>query len=135
MKKIFSVLLVGVMMIIQGCDESTEPLECPEDLGCTEEFVTFTYAPKDNSGNAIILDTYYSQNLDNGMTYGFNNPISPGNEGVYGVISDAQMSQVKASGTVIRFVGLIDDEIVIEQDFLIGHNCCHIVALEGPGVE
>lgn len=134
MKKIGLVVLIGMILIIQGCTEDAQPLECSHEIACTEIFITFTYEPTDNQGNAILLDSYYSQNLDNGQTYGFNNPINPGSEGIYGVISDAQMDEVKATGTVIRFIGLKDGEIVIEQDFIIGHDCCHIVPLQGPGI-
>lgn len=135
MKKRGLIVLMGMMLIIQGCTEDSQPLECSADIGCTEVFVTFTYGPTDNQGEAIILDSYYSQNLDNGQTYSFtesDNQLSPG---LYTVITDAQMDQLSSTGTGIRFVGVKNDRIVLEQDFVVGHDCCHIVPLQGPGID
>ncbi len=135
MKKTGLAALIVMMFIIQGCVEDSQPLECSNDIGCTEVFVTFTYAPTDNQGNAIILDSYYSQNLDNGQTYSFVEEDVQLNQGLYTVITDAQMDQLASSGTGIRFIGLKNDEIVLQQDFVIGHDCCHIVPVQGPGID
>ncbi|MCE7990696.1 MAG: hypothetical protein HEP71_01895 [Roseivirga sp.] len=135
MKKIGLAVLMGMILIIQGCAEDSQPLECRADIGCTEVFVTFTYAPSDNQGNAIILDSYYSQNMDNGQTYTFTGQDSQFTKGLYTVLTDAQLGEIKANGTNIRFIGTKDGAIVVEQDFLIGHDCCHIVPLQGPGID
>ncbi len=135
MKKTGLVVLLGMILTIQGCSEDSQPLECKADIGCTEVFVTFTYGPTDNQGSAVILDSYYSQNLDNGQTYTFVEEDNQLTEGLYTVITDAQMDQLSSTGTSIRFVGLKNNAIVLEQDFVIGHDCCHIVPIQGPGID
>ena len=115
-----------------SCGEDTSPndQDCPTELFCTEEFRTITFSPM--TIGFIILDSYYSQNLDNGKTYNFGHTgILPQDE-FYVIITDGQMEEIEKEGTTIRFFGLINNQIVIEQDFLIGHDCCHVITIEGP---
>lgn len=118
-----------------SCSEEDEPLECLENRACTEIFVTFAYAPVDSQDQSILLDSYYSQNLDNGQRYSFTDDDLQLRTGSFTVITDAQIEQLKSTGTTIRFIGIKDSRIVLEQDFFIGHDCCHIIPLEGPGID
>ena len=131
--KLKVLFLLSVLMIV-ACEESAAPVECNEDIACTEQFVMFTYSPKDNENQAIILDGYYSQNMDNGNIYDDFQEQDFLDAGVYMVITDQQRGDLKKNGTTIRFFGQKDGNVIIQQDFLIGHDCCHIVPLEGPGV-
>lgn len=133
MKKIAFLCLIGLLWTTWACDEELNALKCDPDLACTEVFVTLTYTLRDNQDNAIILDNYYSQNLDNGNVYNFNNPLTANSEGVYAIISDGQKDEVVAGGTTIRFIGEKDGQIVAQQDFVVGHDCCHVVLISGPG--
>lgn len=135
MKKIGIALLMGVMLSIWACDDQEAPLECPTDLACTEVFVTLVYEPKDQNNDPIMLDNYYSHNLDHGIIYNFADVNTPRTDGVYEIITDAQKDDLQAKGTLIRFFGERDGEVVLQQDFLIGHDCCHVIVLEGPGSE
>ncbi len=132
MKKIGYSLLVGIALFAFSCEE-TEPLsDCNTDLICTEIFQTIIFSPVDQNDNAIRLDRYYSQNLDNGNTYDYQATDLAQSSEVYVVITDAEINQVQSTGTTIRFFGEADGNIVIEQDFVIGHDCCHVMVLDGP---
>lgn len=122
-------LLLG----LASCSDDASPndQDCPTELLCTEQFVSLTFSPRVN-GEFVELDSYYTQNLDNGMAYIFdsdhNLPISE----FYIVISDAQLNDIDKEGTTLRFFGTKDNQLVIEQDFIVGHDCCHVIPLEGP---
>ena len=135
MKHFRLTLVLCTVLTVFSCDEQSAPLQCPPDLACTEIFISFAYAPLDNTDEPLLLDTYYSRNLDNGQTYTFGEADDTRTLGNYTVITDAQIEEINATGTFIRFIGVKDGEIVLEQDFLIGHDCCHIVPLEGPGID
>lgn len=105
--------------------------ECPANLACTAIFVSLFFTPRNSSNQPINLDNFYTQNLDNGNTYSIiNNPVGQSNS--YIVISDGQRSEINGEGTNIRFIGLLGDQIVVQQDFIIGHDCCHVTPISGP---
>lgn len=135
MKKLVYLLFVSCLFAI-SCGETDEQPgntfdECPANLGCTEIFVSLIFSPKNNNNQAISLDSFYTQNLDNGNTYNVqHNDAQQTNS--YTVITDGQLSEINKEGTKIRFTGLQGDQVVIQQDFVVGHDCCHVTAVNGP---
>lgn len=132
-KLICSIFLLN--LIVFSCTNEDDAIDnisdCPTDIICTLVFTSLTYSPIDDNDQAILLDSFYAQNLDNGNTYSIpsNNQLNPAR---YIVISDAQIEEINKSGTNIRFIGLQNDQIVVQQDFVVGHDCCHVVPLNGP---
>lgn len=128
-------LILSISFIIASCASEDEPLttdnDCPPNLSCTEIFVSLTFSPKDGNNQPIILDSFYSQNLDNGNTYSIQN-TNVSTQNSYVVITDAFIEEIQKKGTQIRFIGLIGNQIMVQQDFLIGHDCCHVEGLDGP---
>ena len=37
------------------------------------------------------------------------------------------------TNTFHLFIAELDGEIVHEQDFVVGHDCCHVLLISGPG--
>lgn len=125
-------LLPLLFLLVYSCGEKApdEILDCPGNLACTEELRHITYSPMEN-GEPVMLDHYYIKNLDNGQIYQ-SNPAVIQNEGTYLIVTDLEMDQLRQSGTILRFFGIIDNKIVLETDFKVGKDCCHIVPLGGP---
>ncbi len=134
MKKLFY-LLFTVNLVCMGCANTDNGIDnlsdCPIDIGCTEVFVSLTFSPTDSNNQPIFLDSFYAQNLDNGNTYSIPNENSL-NTPSYTVITDNELDQINKDGTNIRFIGLQGNEIAVQQDFVVGHNCCHVIPLSGP---
>jgi hypothetical protein len=130
----YKFLFLLSILIIAGCEESSGPDDCPENIGCTEQFVMFTFSPTDSEDKPVYFDAYYSQNMDNSKVYDSFDEQDFLDAGTYMVLTDQEMEDLKKTGTVIRFFGQLDGDVIFEQDFLIGHDCCHILPLEGPGV-
>ena len=127
-------LLIGSFMVI-SCGEEQIPEECLEEIVCTAHLEIFTFQVNDSNGNPTTLDGYYSQNMENGNIYDLSGFFHDFQSGHYAVISDEQLKEIKKNGTIIRFIGEKNGQIAVQEDFLIGHNCCHIVPLQGKGIE
>lgn len=105
--------------------------DCPSELLCTEEFRSYNYSPTEN-GEPLILDNFYVRNMDNGNIYPNSNLNALMVPGTYLVITDMAFNEIKKSGTVIRFFGIKNNQIVLQTDFSVGHDCCHVIPLSGP---
>ncbi len=134
MRKLFCTLF-SLLLILTSCSNSDEDIdnttECPDNVVCTEILISLTFSPKGANDTPIFLDNYYSQNLDNGQTYSILNS-NIASTASYVVVSDEQLEEINQEGTNIRFIGLQGNQIVVQQDFLVGHDCCHIIPLSGP---
>ncbi|GHE69287.1 MULTISPECIES: hypothetical protein [Roseivirga] len=133
MKKLFYSIYIIAFATLVACevDNPASFDDCPVNLLCTEEFRHYTYSPKTNN-QPILLDDYYVKNLDNGNIYLHGSNQLPLHEGQYLVITDAAISEIKRKGTVVRFFGVKNNTIILETDFLVGHDCCHVTPLSGP---
>ena len=131
--KVIRIILPLLLIGLFSCGEDTSPRDqdCPKELLCTEEFVSLTFSPREN-GMVIQFDSYYTQNLDNGETYNYDPNDNLPDDLSYVVISDAEMGEIAKDGTSLRFFGIKDNQVLIEQDFIVGHDCCHVIPLDGP---
>lgn len=129
-------LILSLCFLAISCGETDDAADntldgCPTNLTCTEIFISLLFTPTNSSNQPITLDSFYTQNLDNGNTYSIiNNTVGQSNS--YVVVSDSQRSEINKEGTNIRFIGLLGDQIVVQQDFVIGHDCCHVIPISGP---
>ncbi|MFY0592522.1 hypothetical protein [Roseivirga sp.] len=129
-------LFLTIALLFSACDQSDDSLisnflGCSSTMGCTEIFISLSYTPIDDNNQPIVLDNFYTQNLDNGNTYS----IQDHNldlQNSYIVIDDDQLAEINKTGTNIRFFGIVDDQIVLQQDFVVGHDCCHVIPVSGP---
>ena len=132
MKRLIVVLSLSLALVF-SCQE--EPLQnevnCLANVLCTEELRYLTYSPKLNE-KPVILDDYYVKNLDNGNVYQSSSLVDHMPQGTYLIISDVRRLELQQSGTVLRFFGIKNGQIFIQKDFVVGHDCCHIVPIEGP---
>lgn len=116
------------------CEESATiicfPEDCPEDLMCTEEFRSVGIFIKDGNDQPVSLDEYYTYHTGNQKIYTFEQQY--GEEGFYPVITDAQLPELNKTGSLVKFIGITAGD-TITADFLIGHDCCHVLKLEGEG--
>lgn len=101
-----------------------------ELVGCTEEFKTITLELVDTDGKPVQLTDYYTfQDEYNQFKVEADRPDSANAN--YPVISDAEINRLKFEGHMFIFVGLIDEEIVVEHQLLLGRDCCHVQLFAG----
>ncbi len=125
---IFLLLLFGGLII--SCEENANP-DCEEDLICTTVFKTITVTISDDSGSPALLDSIRVQNLDTSVIYSFKDSDLSPEAGTYVLLTDGQISETKASGNNFQFLGYLKGAEVVNQNYKIGHNCCHIELLTG----
>jgi hypothetical protein len=128
MKRIVTLLL---FLAYVACDEQTKPDECPSNIICTEEFVSL-YTQILEEDLPVELESYRVENVENGETYTFENVDDNNAQGLYIVITDAEFNEVKKEGTQLRLVGTTETDTEFIFDFVVGHDCCHIIPLSGP---
>ncbi|MGB3468653.1 MAG: hypothetical protein WBA74_25435 [Cyclobacteriaceae bacterium] len=120
---ILSIILVG---IFSSCDDG-----CSTDISCTEVLISVTTEIVDSENNTVALDSTHTTMEDGTIVYTY---IRNDNEdsGFYTVITDSEFDDVERSGTDLIFKGWKDGIMLIEEQFEVGRDCCHIEKLDGP---
>jgi hypothetical protein len=118
--------------LIEGPKEIImNPIECPDDLGCTKQLVSIFVTILDENNTPIELD--YTKTILVQKNTILTSTENPGfNNGIYELINDGAMPEISRFGSTIRFEAGIQDAMLIDQEFIIGHDCCHILKLHGP---
>ncbi len=133
--KHFIPLFILVCALTFSCEETSDDNnECPENIACTEVFVTIGVHIEDLAGNPVVLDSakVYDGNFDLIATYHAENSDDPFlNYGFYPMASDSDLDQISFDGNPFSIRGWLKDKLVIDEAFLIGKDCCHIMKLEG----
>ncbi|WP_296620685.1 hypothetical protein [Marivirga sp.] len=97
---------------------------------CTEEFRSISLEITTPDGNPVILDDFYTFH-DSRKKFEFElNDVQKGN-GIYPVITDSELDELKREGTTLIFVGEKDGKNLVEHQMVIGHDCCHVILIEG----
>ena len=131
MKNIFFTTILFAIIISCGDDDGSTQDPCASDLICTEEYRSILLTLEDSSGSPVILDAYTVTDEESGTIVDFSTLDFFG-EGAYVIAEDSQFESVDMDGTSFIFEGFINEESVVTASFLIGHDCCHIVKINGP---
>jgi hypothetical protein len=126
--KISLILMVLFALVASSCKEDDQQ-NCAA-VGCTEEFRTITLTVTDQNGEPVIFDDYYTF-IDSRNRFKIERDTSFLEAGIYPVASDAELNQLSFDGTILTFVGDIDNQNVVEHQMLIGKDCCHISLISG----
>jgi len=97
---------------------------------CTEEFRTVSLQIQDSDGNPVLLDDFYTF-YDSRKKFEYTLDDFDAEEGIYPVLTDAELDEIEKEGTTLIFVGEKDGANIVEHQMVIGHDCCHIQLLEG----
>ena len=97
------------------------------------EHKMLTISVQDINGSSINLNKIISKKISGGESFAFQ---APGDfkfgEGNFVFWSDAQMKNTSKKGEEILVQGFENDILVFSQNMKVGHDCCHVVKLEGP---
>lgn len=129
MKKLLPIFLIFGLAL--SCEDSNEPSDCTGNLICTEQFVILSVKLFEGE-EPIILTDYEVRNLDNDSIYRYNHLYHLMPEGEYLVIDDGRMGGIKKEGTPLQLTGELNTGEAYTLDLLVGHDCCHVIPIEGP---
>jgi hypothetical protein len=126
MRTLFGLLILSSLII--SCNQNGN---CLGTQACTEELRIITVDIYASNNSPVSLDSAYSI-LADGRSFSFeNDDLLLGTSGTYTILTDAEMDHVEKRGTEVIFEGWIDQDKVISEVYLIGHDCCHIELLDG----
>jgi methionine synthase II (cobalamin-independent) len=103
---------------------------CEENKICTEEFRTISLEITNQDGDAVVLDDFYTF-LDSRKKFEYTLNDFHTENGIYPVLTDAEMDEVERQGTTLIFVGEKAGKNIVEHQMVIGHDCCHVILIEG----
>jgi hypothetical protein len=117
-KNSISILFVSLLLLSGGCQKA-----------CDDYFAMVTVAIEDAEGNPVTLDDAYTIRLSNGDTIRGSEMYAVN---IYEVVNDNLQSALKGKKEDFRFVGILDNAIVIDEIYRITADKCHISKLSGP---
>ena len=110
--------VIGLVLILLSCTKHDE-------VACTMEFRSVQIK--------IIgeeLSDFYTVRLSTNDTLQFEHFFTP-NEGYYTVLDDSFQSQLQGKKEQFRFIGKINNDIVVDELFMIEADKCHINYVSG----
>lgn len=115
--------------VFTGCKE--EVTECDvEGLACTQVFTTKEITVKYTDGTVIPLDSIVvKKSGDNNVLFSENPTVN--SDGTFKLISDTEKDNITKEGTDVTFYGYILGNEIVNEDFKVGHDCCHVVYISG----
>lgn len=128
------IIVAFLSLILVACNnnDDAEQQDCSEAI-CTHNFVTITVSVKDEAGDAVVLDSF--EVIDTATGENLAKDISAeeyhNDQGIYPLISDAHRIQYQNKTTTLTFKGYINDELVVNQEFEVGADCCHVSLITG----
>ncbi len=111
----------------------TEKADCPSDLACTQEYMSLSVKVLNNKGEDVKLSKTTAEIAGN------TNIITKTNFepffNYYVILDDASLKDVSKSGSTVTFKGYYaNNQLHFSEKYVIGHDCCHIVKMEGKDV-
>ena len=86
----------------------------------------------DTDGEKIYLDS--SKTFLKGKVIYSQNYLQSGFSAIpyHVVITDSEMNIISSEGSNLQFNGWIDGALVVEADYIVSKDCCHIEKVQGP---
>ena len=108
--------------LIQSCDLFDED---PKDgIACTEEFRTIGITITGG-----VLDEYYTIRTSTGDTIKYSDQHAFDN--FYPILDDSFHSEIINSDENFDFLGLVGDQIILHEEYVIAGDDCHISLVSG----
>lgn len=123
----FSIVIL-LLLLANSCKEVEQP-DCAVVV-CTEEYKTISLTITDKDSNPVVLDDYYTF-IDSRNRFKVAQDTLSIKEGSYPLVSDGEMDQLSFEGTVLIFVGVKNGQNLVEQQFIVDKDCCHIQLVSG----
>ena len=117
---LYSAFALFVLLLLAYCSNTDE------QYFCTEEFRTISV----NVPNTNLTDYYTLRNSTNDTIRLPREPIL-GNF-TYPILDDSYLNSLLNSQDVFTFVGIIDEEIVITETYVLMADRCHVDKVSGP---
>ena len=128
--------LLGLFTLVLSCnsDDNNNEDGCGNSI-CTEEFRSYDVSVISTSQDAVALDefvvTWVETGKDLTVDYSAEELEVYQLRGQYPLISDAFVSDFKRRVISLTFEGYINGELVVDEDYTVAFDCCHVFLVEG----
>ncbi|RAJ11294.1 hypothetical protein [Arenibacter echinorum] len=127
--------LLTVLLALNCSDNGTDDTPNCMDAICTEEYRTITISVKDKDGVAVALDSFKVDDLTNGENITLDASSSEygwmTKNGTYPLFSDKYVAKYRNKKLEINFRGYVDDKLLVDSNYTVGADCCHVTLIEG----
>lgn len=128
------ICLVGILWT-SSCYTCKEDEECPEDIACTEVFVTVSIPLVFSNlsiGQLAFSTTVLKETGQELHRHEYNKPFDMGPY-FAPVVDDLNLPGLKKSGSVV-ILTIFDKsgKNIYETECIVGHDCCHVLKISGP---
>jgi len=121
-------LPIALLLLTLTACQTTKKIACPPDVICTRIFKSVIVKIVDTTTRPIQLDEAYTINVSTGETIHYENT---GEVGYYTVLDDSYQKKMPNSTLRFQFVGMKNGERLVQEDYRITADCCHIDKLGG----
>lgn len=107
-----------------------------DDIICTTEYRMLVVSIKDSLLKPVTLDSYFVKKASTGEIIDFvqedpyfdsiNRPL-----GIYLLFTDGKMNMTTVRGSDFEFHGFLDSVEIVNENYVIGNDRCHVVMHEG----
>ena len=128
MKALRLIAILTLVSAATACQEE-EPENCNLNGACTLELRSIGVEIVNRNGEQVFFDEFSITNLRTGEAID-----SPdwNQGGWYTLADDTMQDELSIDGDQVELVGIINGFEVLRQIFIIGHNCCHVILIDGP---
>lgn len=128
-KLIAVLLLLLSYMACNRMPDTLQPAPCPDDLACTEEYRSIVVTILSEDGLPIALDRFTVTEGDLELSLETNIGTD---RGWHTIFSDAFQKTYQNREVTLKLKGYLGDKMVVNQDYVVGADCCHIYNVSGP---
>lgn len=120
MKTLFVLFITGVL--ISACTR------CGDEIICTDDLRMILLNVQGTGEQTGILDSAYTIRQSTGEKIRYPQPLGPGH---YVVLDDTYQPELRNQEDMFRFIGWKNNAIVVNEEFIIGADNCHIFKRSG----
>lgn len=112
-----------------SCNTARKVTACPEDVVCTQLFAGINVYVTDANTAPVLFDDFYTINTTTGETI----RLEPnrGGMGHYTVLDDSYRKKLQNRTDRFQFVGVKNNQRIVEELYTISADCCHISKVSG----
>lgn len=119
------VFFISSFVFFNGCKS--------DDVFCTMEFRMITVSIMDSNNSPIELDSFFvTLDKDTVMTKE-NSHWLPDDSSII-IFSDSEMEKTTEKGKTFKLTGYLNGALVVDENYLIAHDKCHVELKSGKTV-
>lgn len=121
---VLAALLIFPVLMASSCSRKNN---C-DNVICTEVLASVMVQVTDASGNPLGLDEAYTIRTKTGEKITLGQNMS---DGRYNVLDDTYQPRIANNTETFQFVGVKNGNKVVEENYSIGADCCHVKKISG----